>query len=79
MSKKGISVKRTWSHVHFSKGESDIELMMDYENKTWVLMSENEDQLVGISKEHDNSLEESFNKAECITAALNYVQNELGL
>lgn len=74
-----MKIRKTWAHIFFCEGEVQVEVMMNYEDKSYTLMTENEDQLIAIKSESDESIQNSIDKAKCATAALKYIKQEFGL
>lgn len=75
-----VRVIKTWEHVDFEASKKEgaisckIELMMNHQQGTYVLMSPNQDQLVELS---GDSIEELELNLEAIKRAVRYVKENL--
>lgn len=70
--------QRTWATIHFTKGDAEIELTINYKTHKYTMTHGSNDDFVRFNSNGDSNLmREHLDRLKCVEAALKYVQKEL--
>lgn len=70
--------QKTWLTIHFTEGDVEVEATLNYATKSFNLSHGSNDMNVTFNSEED-SMNNCLARAKCVTAALNYIKQELKL